>query len=193
MSHAASRPACPPLLVSVVGAILTVVVGGVNAAGAATAPGPAPTVVVVVSTLNLRAGPRLSAPSLRRLPRGTHLRVLFYRVSWVAVAAPDATIGYVDRYGVRPLPVAPRAAVPASPASPALSSPAARPPFRPPYLTVAAATANLRSAPALTALVLAVLPRRTPLALLGSRGTWARVVTRGGRVGWVARYLTRAV
>jgi len=143
--------------------------------------------VVVVPTLNLRAGPRLSAPLLRRLPRGVHLRVLFYRVSWVAVAAPDATIGYVDRYGVRPLPVAPRVAVPASP------SPTARPPFRPPYLTVAAATANLRSAPALTAPILVVLPRRTPLALLGSRGTWARVVTRGGRVGWVARYLTRPI
>ncbi len=60
-------------------------------------------------------------------------------------------------------------------------------------LTVAVATVNLRAAPARAAPILATLPRRTPLTLLGvdRTGTWARVVTRAGRVGWVALSLTR--
>ncbi len=60
-------------------------------------------------------------------------------------------------------------------------------------LTVAVAAANLRARPDRAAPLLATLSRRTPLALLGvdRTGTWARVATRAGRVGWIARYLTR--
>ena len=143
-------------------------------------------VVVAVPLLNLRAAPRLSAPVLRRLPRGTVLRLRFYHVSWAAVTAPDDTIGYVDRYAVRPLADA------AAPATPATVAPA-RAPSRLVSLTVAVAAANLRATPDPTAPILATLPRRTPLALLSvdRTGTWARVATPAGRVGWIARYLTR--
>jgi len=64
-------------------------------------------VVVATPTLNLRAGPRPSAPIVLVLARGTILRVRFYHVSWIAVTTPDNTIGYVDRYDVRPLASAP--------------------------------------------------------------------------------------
>jgi len=149
------------------------------------------TVVVDVPVLNLRAAPRLSVPVLRRLPRGSVLRALFYRVNWLAVAAPDGTRGYVDRDDVRPLVAAPTAVAHAVTATP---SPAAtRVPVRPPYLTVATAAATRRAAPAVSAPIRAVVPRRTPLALVEVRGTWARVATRDGRVGWVARYLTQPV
>ncbi len=141
---------------------------------------PPSSVVVAVPTLNLRAAPRLSAPVVRRLSRGTVLRLHFYHISWAAVTAPDDTIGYVDRYAVRALAAAPTPA--ASPiTAPAPTAPAARVPFRPPYLTVATAVAILRAAPDHAAPILATLSRRTPLALLGvdRTGTWARVVTRG--------------
>jgi len=68
-----------------------------------------PAAVVDVPVRKLRATPRLSAPVLRRLPRGSVLRALFYRVRWLAVAAPDGTRGYVDRDDVRPLVAAPMA------------------------------------------------------------------------------------
>jgi len=50
-----------------------------------------------------------------------------------------------------------------------------------------------RAAPDRAAPILALLPHRTALTVLGvdRRGTWARVATRAGRVGWVALYLTR--
>ncbi len=149
------------------------------------------TVVVDLPVLNLRAAPRLSAPILRRLPHGSVLHALFYRASRLAVAAPDGTLGYVDRDDVRPLIAAPTAVAHAVTAIP---SPAAtRQPVRLPYLTVAATAATRRAAPAVSAPIRAVVPRRTPLALVEMRGTWARVATRDGRVGWVARYLTRPV
>ncbi len=146
---------------------------------------PLSVVVVAVSALNLRAAPRLSAPLLRRLPRGTVLRLRFYHVSWAAVTAPDDTIGYVDRYAVRPLAPVPATVVPATVAP-------ARAPSRRVSLTVAAA-AYLRARPDRAAPILATLPRRTPLTLLGvdRTGTWAQVATRAGRVGWVALYLTQ--
>ena len=141
---------------------------------------PLSVVVVAVPALNLRAAPRLSAPLLRRLPRGTVLRLRFYHVSWAAVTAPDDTIGYVDRYAVRPLAPVPATVAPA------------RAPSRHVSLTVAAA-AHLRARPDRAAPILATLPRRTPLTLLGvdRTGTWAQVATRAGRVGWVALYLTQ--
>ncbi len=127
-----------------------------------------------------RAAPRLSAPLLRRLPQGTVLRLRFYHVSGAAVTAPDDTIGYVDRAAVRPLaPAVPAPVAPACPPAPLVS------------LTMAAAVATLRAAPDRAAPdratpILALLPHRTALTVLGvdRRGTWARV-------GWVALYLTR--
>lgn len=67
--------------------------------------------------------------------------------------------------------------------------------FRPPYRVVAVAAADVRAAPVRaapvrSAPVVAALPRRTPLAVLGVAGTWAHVVTRAGRVGWIGLYLT---
>jgi len=58
---------------------------------------------------------------------------------------------------------------------------------------VATARANLRAAPDPAAPILATLPQRTPLTLLhvDRTGTWARMATPAGRVGWLARYLTR--
>ncbi len=143
-------------------------------------------VVVVVPTLNLRAAPRLSAPILRRLSQGTVLRLRFYHVSWAAVTAPDDTIGYVDRYALRPLASAPAPAPLATVDSTRVPTPLVS-------LTVAAAAANLRAAPERSAPILATLPQRTPLTLLrvDRTETWARVATRAGRVGWVALYLTR--
>jgi len=142
-----------------------------------------PPVVVATPTLNLRAAPRLSAPIVRVLVRGTILRVRFDHVSWIAVTTPDNTIGYVDRYDVRPLATA-------SPIAPPTVAPAPPVVFRPPYRVVAVAGADVRAAPVRTAPVVAVLPRRTPLAVLAIAGTWARVTTRAGRVGWIALYLT---
>ena len=146
---------------------------------------PPSSVVVAVPTLNLRTAPRLSAPVVRRLSRGTVLRLHFYHISWAAVTAPDDTIGYVDRYAVRPLAPVPATVVPATVAP-------ARAPSRRVSLTVAAA-AYLRARPDRAAPILATLPRRTPLTLLGvdRTGTWAQVATRAGRVGWVALYLTQ--
>ncbi len=198
MSHPLPCPARPLLLVA---ALLLAGDGSLVASAHAASPAPAvpapaapllPTVVVAVPALNLRAAPRLSAPILRRLPRGTVLRLRFYHVSWAAVTAPDDTIGYVDRYAVRPLAPAPAPVVPSAPATSAPVTPT-RLPARPVSLTVAAAAANLRATPTLTAPILALLPRQTPLTVLGldRTGTWARVATRVGRVGWIALYLTR--
>ncbi len=107
-------------------------------------------------------------------------------MSWAAVTAPDDTIGYVDRDAVRPLAPAP---------APAVSTPVAptRAPARLVSLTVAAPVAKLRATPDRAAPLLALLPRRTTLTTLGVNrtGTWARVATRAGRVGWVALYLTQ--
>ncbi len=153
---------------------------------AATAP--SSSVVVVTPALNLRAAPRLSAPILRRLSRGVVLRVLFYHISWIAVVTPDALVGYVYRYDVRPIATATTTTI-----VPTTST--ARAVFQPPYLMVAVAAAALRFSPAIAAPVLIVLPRHTPLALLGvdRTGTWARVVTRAGRVGWIARFMTVSI
>ena len=131
-----------------------------------------------------RAAPRLSAPLLRRLPQGTVLRLRFYHVSGAAVTAPDDTIGYVDHDALRPLAPAPAPAVPA-PVAPAC------PPAPLVSLTMAAAVATLRATPDRATPdratpILALLPHRTALTVLGvdRRGTWARV-------SWVALYLTR--
>jgi len=188
MSRPSPRPARALLLVAALLLIGGAGVAPVRAAShtPAALAAVAPPVVVVVPTLNLRAAPRLSAPVLRRLPRGTVLRLRFYHVSWAAVTAPDDTIGYVDRYALRPLASAP------APAPPATVDPT-RVPTPLVSLTVAAAAANLRAAPERSAPILATLPQRTPLTLLrvDRTGTWARVATRAGRVGWVALYLTR--
>jgi len=187
-----SRPAraplrAPALVLALAGAALVAPAQAASRAPAAPpAVAPPSSVVVAVPLLNLRAAPRLSAPVLRRLLRGTILRLRFYHVSWAAVTAPDDTIGYVDRYAVRPLAPAPVPVVLARGAP-------ARAPARRVSLTVAAAVVNLRAAPDRAAPILATLPQRTPLTLLGvdRTGTWARVATRAGRVGWIARYLTR--
>jgi len=159
---------------------------------------PPPSVVVAVPLLNRRAAPRLSAPLLRRLPQGTVLRLRFYHVSGAAVTAPDDTIGYVDRYALRPLVSAP---APAPPATVAPACPPACPPAPLVSLTMAAAVATLRAtpdratpdratpdraAPDRATPILALLPHRTALTVLGvdRTRTWARV-------GWVALYLTR--
>jgi len=204
------RPPCALVLLrALTGAALVAPVSaaarpaGARAASAAVAP--PPSVVVAVPLLNRRAAPRLSAPLLRRLPQGTVLRLRFYHVSGAAVTAPDDTIGYVDRAAVRPLAPAPAPAVPA-PVAPAC--PPACPPAPLVSLTMAAAVATLRAtpdratpdratpdraAPDRATPILALLPHRTALTVLGvdRRGTWARVATRAGRVGWVALYLTR--
>ncbi len=174
MSRSSRRSTRAPALLLALAAAIS---APVQAASAAVAP-PA-SVVVAVPLLNLRAAPRLSAPVLRRLPRGTVLRLRFYHVSWAAVTAPDDTIGYVDRYAVHPLAAAP------APVALATVTPA-RAPSRRVSLTVATATANLRATPDLAAPILATLPRQTPLTLLGvdRTGTWARVATHAGRVGW---------
>jgi len=147
---------------------------------------PASSVVVVTPALNLRAAPRLSALILRRLSRGVVLRVLFYHISWVAVVTPDALVGYVYRYDVRPI---------VTTTTIATTTSTSRAVFQPPYLRVAVAAAALRFSPAIAAPVLIVLPRHTTLALLGvdRTGTWARVVTRAGRVGWIARFMTVSI
>jgi len=185
MPRSSLRPARAPLLAAalLLAGSVTARVAPAHAAHAASVV-PA-SVVVAVPLLNLRAAPRLSAPVLRRLPRGTVLRLRFYHVSWAAVTAPDDTIGYVDRYAVRPLAPVPATVVPATVAP-------ARAPSRRVSLTVAAA-AHLRARPDRAAPILATLPRRTPLTLLGvdRTGTWAQVATRAGRMGWVALYLTQ--
>jgi len=174
------------LAIALTGATITtsLVVAPITAARAATAP--SSSVVVITPALNLRGGPRLSAPILRRLARGAVLRVLFYHISWVAVVTPDALVGYVYRYDVRPI---------AAAATMTSAVPTSRVVFQPPYLTVAVAAAALRDSPAIVAPTLLVLPRHTPLALLGvdRTGTWARVVTRAGRVGWIARFMTVSI
>jgi len=184
MPRSSLRPARAPLL-----AAALLLAGSVTAHAAHAASVVPASVVVAVPLLNLRAAPRLSAPVLRRLPRGTVLRLRFYHVSWAAVTALDDTIGYVDRYALRPLA---SALAPVAPSAPAPVVPT-RAPTRLVSLTVAAATANLRAAPNRAAPLLALLPRRTPLTVLGvdRTGTWARVATRAGRVGWIALYLTQ--
>ncbi len=149
---------------------------------------PSSSVIVITPALNLRAGPRLSAPILRRLARGAVLRVLFYHISWVAVTTPDALVGYVYRYDVRPITTTTATIAGATTST-------SRAVFQPPYVMVAVAGAPLRFSPAIVAPTLIVLPRHTTLALLGvdRTGTWARVVTRAGRVGWIARFMTVSI
>jgi len=77
-----------------------------------------------------------------------------------------------------------------APPAPPTVAPAPEVAFRPPYRVVAVAAADVRAAPVRSAPVVAALPRRTPLAVLGVAGTWAHVVTRAGRVGWIGLYLT---
>jgi len=191
MSRPSRRPArapfrAPAFLLALAGAALVAPAHAASRAPTAAVVAPSASVVVAVPTLNLRTAPRLSAPVLRRLPRGTVLRLRFYHISWAAVTAPDDTIGYVDRYAVRPL-----APAPVTPVVPATGTPVA--PTRLVSLMVAAAVANLRATPTLAAPILATLPQRTPLTVLGvdRTGTWARVATPAGRVGWIALYLTQ--
>lgn len=54
-----------------------------------------PYVVTTVDGLRLRAGPRLAAPVIEGLSKGTKLGLRGYHTSWVAVQAPDGTHGYV--------------------------------------------------------------------------------------------------
>src|SRR5207237_8846036 len=54
-----------------------------------------PYVVTMADGLRLRAQPRLSAPVVEALSRGTKLGFGGYHTSWVAVAAPDGAQGYV--------------------------------------------------------------------------------------------------
>jgi len=188
-----SRPAraplrAPALVLALAGAALVAPAHAASRTLAASpVAAPPASVVVAVPLLNLRAAPRLSAPILRRLPRGTVLRLRFYHVSWAAVTAPDDTIGYVDRYALRPLAPAPVPVVRARGAP-------VRAPARRVSLTVAAAAVNLRATPDLGAPILATLPRHTPLTVLSvdGTGTGARVATRAGRVGWIALYLTQS-
>jgi len=173
--------------IAIAGATITTsLVVAPTAARAATAP--SASVVVITPALNLRAAPRVSAQILRRFARGAVLRVLFYHISWVAVVTPDALVGYVYRYDVRPIATATTSTI-------AATTSTSRVVFQPPYLTVAVAAAALRFSPAMTAPTLLVLPRHTPLALVGvdRTGTWARVVTRAGRVGWIARFMTVSI
>jgi murein DD-endopeptidase MepM/ murein hydrolase activator NlpD/uncharacterized protein YraI len=60
-----------------------------------------PFVATTVDNLNLRTGPRLSAPMIEMLSRGTKLHLRGYHVSWAAVVAADGAVGYVSRYYVR--------------------------------------------------------------------------------------------
>src|SRR5919201_3670365 len=51
--------------------------------------------VTTADGLRLRAGPRLSAPVVEALARGTKLGFRGYHTSWVGVVAPDGAQGYV--------------------------------------------------------------------------------------------------
>ena len=51
--------------------------------------------VITGDGLRLRAQPRLSAPVIEALARGTKLSFRGYHTSWVAVVAPDGAQGYV--------------------------------------------------------------------------------------------------
>src|SRR5919199_1454520 len=54
-----------------------------------------PSAVTTADGLRLRARPRLSAPVIETLARGTKLGFRGYHTSWAAVVAPDGAQGYV--------------------------------------------------------------------------------------------------
>lgn len=57
-------------------------------------------VVVTVTSLNLRSGPTFSSPVLSVLPQGPHLTVIASRGKWVHVQGADSRTGWVIRQDV---------------------------------------------------------------------------------------------
>src|ERR687885_1165792 len=143
-----------------------------------------PSAVTTADGLRLRARPRLSAPVIETLARGTELGFRGYHTSWAAVVAPDGTQGYVLGSYVRLV----------GRATPQVARPTSRSTrrgaaagFEAPFLIVDVRDANLRAAPSLTAPVIASAPYNTQLALRGIDGPWAHVETRTGISGWIMR------
>src|SRR5205085_2771151 len=153
-------------------------------------------VVITADGLRLRAQPRLSAPVIEALARGSKLGFRGYYTSWVGVVAPDGAQGYVlgsyVRLVGRATPQVARSTVPArAPGASRSTRRGAVAGFEAPFLVVDVRHANLRAGPSLTALAIVSEPYNTRLALRGIDGPWVHVETHTGVSGWMMRNLTR--
>src|SRR5205085_5030894 len=149
-------------------------------------------VVITGAGLRLRAQPRLSAPVIEALARGTKLGFRGYHTSWVGVVAPDGAQGYVlasyvhlvgrtTSQGARPtLPARPSGASGkrAVDATPGVS-------IMDPYVITTVGGLRLRAQPRLSAPVIEALAQGTKLSFRGYHTSWVAVVAPDGAQGYV--------
>src|SRR5205085_1534265 len=157
-------------------------------------------VVITGDGLRLRAQPRLSAPVIEALARGTKLGFRGYHTSWVAVVAPDGAQGYVlasyvhlvgrtTSQGARPtLPARPSGASGkrAVDATPGVS-------ITDPYVVTMVGGLRLRAQPRLSAPVVEALAQGTKLGFRGYHTSWVAVVAPDGAHGYVLGRYVRLV
>jgi murein DD-endopeptidase MepM/ murein hydrolase activator NlpD/uncharacterized protein YgiM (DUF1202 family) len=157
-------------------------------------------VVITGDGLRLRAQPRLSAPVIEALARGTRLGFRGYHTSWVAVVAPDGAQGYVLGSYVRLVGRAtPQGARPTLPARPPGASgnraadATSRVSITDPYVVTTVGGLRLRAQPRLSAPVVEALAQGAKLSFRGYHTSWVTVVAPDGAQGYVLGSYVRLV
>jgi uncharacterized protein YgiM (DUF1202 family) len=157
-------------------------------------------VVITGDGLRLRAQPRLSAPVIETLARGTKLGFRGYHTSWVAVIAPDRVQGYVlgsyIRLVGRATPQGARPTLPARPPGAADNRAAEATPkvsITAPYVVTTVGGLRLRAGPRLSAPVVEALAQGTKLGFRGYHTSWVGVVAPDGAQGYVLGSYVRLV
>lgn len=139
-------------------------------------PGTAPTGVVTTGALNVRQGPGMAYPSLTTVLQGQTVTLVGRNAdsSWLLIRTPTGVQGWVNASHIR-------ASTPIS-NLPVINTP---PPAN--RATVSVGALHVRVAPNPNAPVVTAVTYGTELGLLGrnASGTWVKVQTPGGSVGWV--------
>jgi uncharacterized protein YgiM (DUF1202 family) len=155
---------------------------GANTGGAATA------TVVDTTPLNVRSGPSLTAPILRRIPGGATVTLQGRNSAgdWVQIQAADNQVGWVSAQFLTPTtPITNLPVIGATTEANANVLGTGQ--------VSNAVILNVRSGPAITFTRIATLAANQTLNLVGRNqdGSWLQVELADGRLGWVNRpYVT---
>jgi len=147
--------------------------------------GPFPgTATVTAYRLNLRRGPGANFAIITRLSNGNVVNLTGFRngdATWVQVALPNGTIGWVSALYVR-------TTIPVGNLTPITGTP---PPTPPPSGgatgTVNTGALNVRTGPGVNFPAFTTIDNGQNVTLLGrnSAATWVRIIMNDGRQGWV--------